>query len=93
MSKLHDVFHIDLLTPFRETKAYGQAHPQLPPVIVEGEEEYEVESIINDRYNRQKRKCQYLVKWKGYPHSENSWVDQKDLHAPELLAEYQTSKL
>jgi len=38
------------------------------------------------------RKRQYLVKWTGYPSSEISWVDVKDLHAPELLEEYQRSR-
>jgi hypothetical protein len=34
-----------------------------PPVIVEGEEEYEVECIEDSRLFR--RQFQYLVKWKG----------------------------
>jgi hypothetical protein len=86
--KIHNVFHIDLLVPYMETEAYGESFPQPPPEIVEGEEEYEVEEIIADRQTGRKRKKQYLVKWKGYPMSENSWVDEKDLHAPTLLQEY-----
>ena len=88
--KIHDVFHVDLLTPFNQTDTYGIAFPQPPPDLIEGEEEYEVEEIIADRTIRRKR--QYLVKWNGYPSSENSWVYAKDLHAPELLKEYHDSK-
>jgi hypothetical protein len=55
-----------------------------------GDKEYEVEEIIDDR--SYSRKQQYLVRWLGYPTSENSWVDAKDLHSPELLAEYRLSK-
>jgi transposase InsO family protein len=88
--KIHDVFHIDLLTPFHETEIYGEAFPQPPPDLIEGEEEYEVEEIVNDRTIRRKR--EYLIKWKGYPSSENSWVKAKDLHAPELLKDYHDSK-
>ena len=87
---MHNVFHVDLLIPHHETEAYGEQYSQPPPELIHGEEEYNVEEIINDRLHRCKK--QYLVKWTGYPSSENSWVDAKDLHAPELLEEYQRSK-
>ena len=72
--KIHNVFHVDLLTPYIKTQAYGENYPQPPPEIINGEEEYKVELIIDDCYIRQgrKRKRQFLVKWKGYPRSENS---------------------
>ena len=31
---------------------------------------------------------QYLVKWKGYPESENQWVNWDDLHADEMIADF-----
>ena len=86
--KIYNVFHVDLLMPYKETEAYGTPYTQLPPVIEEGEEEYEIESIIDSRRHGRGRKRQYLVHWKGYPNSDNSWVNHKDLHAPELLKEY-----
>jgi hypothetical protein len=43
--KIHDVFHIDLLLPYKETEAYGPAYTRPPPDLIEGEEEYEIESI------------------------------------------------
>src|SRR5580698_3455436 len=89
--KIHNVFHVDLLTPYIETQAYGENYPQPPPEIIDGEEEYEVEIIIDDHYIRQeqKRKKQFLVKWEEYPRSKNSWVNAEDIHAPRLLANYQ----
>ena len=90
--KIHNVFHVDLLIPYKETEAYGDTYPQPPPELIDGQEEYEVEDIITDRFNKRKRKRQYLVKWIGYPASDNSWVDEADLHAPELLEEYRLSK-
>ena len=86
--KIHDVFHVDLLMPYKEMEAYGTPYTQPLPVIKEGEEEYEIESIIDSRRHGRGRKRQYLVHWKGYPNSNNSWVDHEDLHAPELLEEY-----
>ena len=34
---------------------------------------------------------QYLVKWKGYPDSENQWVDKDDVFADEALREFKRS--
>jgi hypothetical protein len=45
-----------------------------PPTLIDGEEEYEVEAILNSqmRYNHLK----YLVKWKGHDNGHNSWHHQ-----------------
>ncbi len=32
---------------------------------------------------------QYLVKWKGYPESNNQWLKWQDVNAPDLIVEYQ----
>ena len=87
LMKIHNVFHINLLMPYKETEAYGTPFTQPLPVI-EGEEEYEVEAILDVRRYGRKRKLQYLVHWKGYPNSNNSWVDHSDLNTPDLLKEY-----
>ena len=81
---------MDLLIPYHETQEHGVNYPQPAPELIDGEEEYEVEEIIDECINRRKR--QYLVKWTGYPASENSWVNAKDLHSPELLEEFRLSK-
>ena len=39
--------------------------------------EYEVERIIEKRNN--KGQVEYQVKWKGYPHSENTWEPEANL--------------
>jgi len=88
--RIRNVFHVDLLTPFHETKEYSENYPQPPPEVIDGEEEFEIQEIIDERTHH--RKKQYLVKWLGYPASDNSWVDDRDLHAPELLQEYHLSK-
>ena len=49
--KIHDVFHVNLLIPYHKTDAYGPSPPQPPTILVDGEEKYEVEEIIDDRYN------------------------------------------
>ena len=69
-------------------EAYGEPYTRPPPILEEEEEEYEIEAILNTRRYGRKKTLQYLIHWKGYPHSDNSWVDHKDLHAPDLLKEY-----
>jgi hypothetical protein len=55
-------------------------------VLVQGEEHYEVESIIDSRMFR--RKLQFLVKWRGYGYEENSWVNEAEVNAAELVQEF-----
>ena len=69
--KIHDVFHATLLRPYKENDTYGANFPQPPPILEEGEELYEIETILNHR--RRGRSYQYLVKWIGYPISDASW--------------------
>ena len=69
--RIHDVFHAALLRPYKENDIYGENYPEPPPELVEGEEVYEVESILNHR--KRGRGYQYYVKWKGYPISDASW--------------------
>ena len=86
--KIHNVFHADLLTPYQETELHGPNFTRPPPDLIEGEEEYEVEEILQSRRFGRGRKVQYLVKWKGYPESENQWVAWDDLHADERIADF-----
>ena len=78
---IHSVFHIDLLTPYRETPTHGPNYQRSPPDLVDREEEYEVEKILESWQFSRRCKLQYLVKWKGYPDSENQWVDRNDIFA------------
>ena len=56
-----------------------------PPDLIDGVEEYKVEQILDSRCHGRGRKVQYLVKWKGYPDSDNQWVNWDDMHADEAL--------
>jgi hypothetical protein len=47
--KVHNVFHIDLLLPYKETEAYSPAYARLPPKLIEDEEEYEIKHIHDAR--------------------------------------------
>src|SRR5882757_1170953 len=86
--RIHDVFHALLLTLYRETAAHGPNYSRPPPDLVDEDPEYEVEAIINHRFFGQRRRLQYLIKWKGYPHSDNTWEPVEHMHAEALIKGY-----
>jgi hypothetical protein len=90
--KIHLVFHMSLLRP---ANVDSGLHPVAvvedcpPPDIIQGEEEYEVEAILDHRGG--KRRQQYLVKWKGYPSSDATWEPRWALHhAPDIVNHYES---
>jgi hypothetical protein len=85
---IHDVFHASLLRPYKETEQKGANYTRPPPDLVQGEAEYEVEAIINHRYQGRNRALQYLLKWKGYPDADNTWEPADQVHAPRLINQY-----
>src|SRR5712675_780009 len=85
---IHDVFHASLLLPYKETTTHGPNFTRPPPDLIEGEEEYEVETIVNHRHYGRWRQLQYLIKWKGYPSSDNMWEPEENVHAEDLVREY-----
>src|SRR6266403_320800 len=89
--RIHDVFHASLLNPYHETKEHGPNFTRPPPDLIEGEEEYEVEWIVAHRMFERSKSLQYLVKWKGYPESDNSWEPADQVHAPDLVKRYHSA--
>jgi hypothetical protein len=43
--KIHNIFHVDLLLPYKETASYRAPYTHPTPIIKAGEEEYEIETI------------------------------------------------
>ena len=86
--RIHDVFHVQLLEPFRENTIPGRIQPPPPPIEVEGQEEYEVEAILDSKIDKRHRQPrQYLVKWLGY--NETTWQSLSDLtNAMDLVHAY-----
>ena len=85
--KIHPVFHVDQLSRYQGNEVNRQRPPPPEPVMVDGEEEYEVDRILDSRYFRQQ--LQYLVHWKGYREGEDSWEPAKNItNTQELIEEF-----
>ena len=93
--EIHNVFHVDLLTPYIETDEHGANFPRPALELIEGQEEWEVEAILGKRWKKGwgKNKAQFLVKWMGFPNSENMWLDEDDITAPDLVQAFHTRHL
>jgi hypothetical protein len=79
--KVHPTFHISKLTP-KTVKGLTDIENRIveppPPVIVDSNEEYEVDKVLDSRIHR--NKLQYKVKWKGYEDpSEDTWEPEQNL--------------
>ena len=86
--KIHNAFHGSLLTPYYETPECGPNYLEPPPELVDGELEYEVEEILRTWCHGKGKNLQYLVKWKGYDKSQNTWEPKENVHAPDLVKEF-----
>ncbi len=89
--RIHNVFHASLLNPYHETAVHGPNFTRPPPDLIEGEEEFEVERIVAHRTFGRSKHLQYLIKWKGYPESDNTWEPADQVHAPQLVKHYQST--
>jgi transposase InsO family protein len=87
LRRLHPVFPITKLSLAAPDPISGrQAIAPPPPVLVDGEEEFEVEEILDSRIRY--RRMEYLVKWQGYDTGHNSWVPHYNIHAPDVVAKF-----
>ena len=87
MSRLHPVFNVVKLSTAPTDPILGRRAPlPPPPEIVDGEEEWMVEEILDSRMVN--RKLRYLVKWKGFGVEHNSWEPWDGVHAPDLVADF-----
>jgi transposase InsO family protein len=75
-AKIHPRFHVSLLepadqeTPLQHTWRYE----------TEEDNEFEVEDLRGYRTRKGLRQIEWLVKWTGYPESDNTWEPESNLH-------------
>ena len=74
--RIHSVFHASLLTRAPKSNIRPSTSAP-PPVLVQNQFEYEVEALLDMKRIRNQE--YYLVKWKDYPHSDNTWEPRTSL--------------
>jgi len=85
--KIHPVVNVSRIQQY-VGQVEGQRKEQPAPVIIEREEEYKVERILNKWQVRDKDK--YLVQWKGFTVESNTWEKKKNLkNAQEAIEEFE----
>ena len=86
--KIHNVFHVNLLS-----KAHPDKYPQRkikgqPEVELEDEQEYEIERILNIKKvggSGRSSRYEYLVRWVGYDENDDLWQKPETLYAAQDL--------
>ncbi len=85
--KIHPVFHVGLLEPYQRRDGDTTTTPE--SIDVGGEDHWVVESIIDHRVSRKLGAArEYLVRWKGFPLEEASWVAHDDFGDGDMVEAY-----
>jgi len=75
--KVNPTFNVALLTKHNEGLIPGRAPSEPTPVIVEGQEQYEIERILDSSWLG--KHFQYKVTYKGYGKEHDEWQFRDDL--------------
>ena len=87
--KIHPVFHVSLLEPYKVSDRPNREPPPREPEDVEGNMEWEVEKIVKReiitytrnvrRVNKEFEELRYFVQWAGCSEDENTWEPPEGL--------------
>jgi hypothetical protein len=94
LGALHPTFNISRLKVYRNGRPAFPSRPQRleqPPAVdhdTNGVARYEVESVLAQRGGA--RRCELLVRWKGYGAEDDQWKLRSELarEAPAMVAEF-----
>ncbi|SJL15407.1 uncharacterized protein ARMOST_18904 [Armillaria ostoyae] len=97
--KIHPRFNEKLLSPFIPPSFPNQEQPPPPPPeLIDGEEEWEIEEILDSKTRKVRGKrgqppttvVDYFIKWVGHTREHNSWVTASEMgNAQEAIADYE----
>ena len=85
---IHPVFHASLLTLYHKTAEHSTNYQQPPPEMIDDKEEYEVEQVIGHWHYGCKKALQYLIHWKGYTATDDTWELADQVFVEALIKAY-----
>ena len=90
--KIHLTFHVSQLKLYKKPMNEARTYQNPDPILIDaGEEEDEVEQIINHRMRHRGSHIvrEYLILWKGYPAHEMTWEPEDNAaNTLEKIAKY-----
>ncbi|XP_077148729.1 uncharacterized protein LOC143809564 [Ranitomeya variabilis] len=64
----------------------GRVVPPPQPVVIDGQEQFVVEEIIDSRIRR--NRLQYLIRSQGYPPEEDFWEPVENINAQQKISRF-----
>src|SRR5258708_14233069 len=85
---MHPIIYISNISPYHPDSTPEHLLDPCPnPILVNGNEEYEVESIVDSKYRY--RCLHYLIKLKAWPDSNTEWLPADHLpNASEVTRDF-----
>jgi hypothetical protein len=62
------------------------------PIEEDHDDIYQLDYIVKDRINKYTNKKQYLIKWTGYSHKDNTWEDADKITDRKTIKKYEIKK-
>jgi hypothetical protein len=90
--QIHPVISVVQLEP-APSDPFDRAVEPPPAIEVDGEEEFEIDAILESMIRGRKRNLHYLIRWKGWGPEHDSWIPASELaHARDLVDEFERQK-
>ena len=83
--QIHETFQVSKLK-LSTDRTFSKLNPIVIPTEVDSEQEYEVEKLLDHRYDARTKQWRYLVQWKGYsPLFHSTWEPRENLSSAQAV--------